>query len=152
MVFLGLSTPFFLSNDFTNYFKAIPNRLDAKSMASGKATEYALFDADTAKRFNHQRLDELFKNQLEANKGVRYAKCLTINLSTLCPYFSGPNSVKIATPLAELEPQNVKVDGAYVISYTNSRRSDLAAAVRVFTEALAKKNNIIPKIPYHVNF
>jgi homoaconitate hydratase len=123
-----------------------------KAWLRAKATEYALYDANTAKRFNHQRLDELFKNPLEADKGAKYAKYLTLNLSTLCPYVSGPNSVKVATPLAELEPQNIKVDRAYVISCTNSRRSDLAAAARVFKEAAAKNNNIIPKIPDHVNF
>ena len=123
-----------------------------KAWLRAKATEYALYDANAAKRFNHQRLDELFKNPLEADKGAKYAKYLTLNLSTLCPYVSGPNSVKVATPLAELEPQNIKVDRAYVISCTNSRRSDLAAAARVFKEAAAKNNNIIPKIPDHVNF
>lgn len=123
-----------------------------KAWLRAKATEYALYDANAAKRFNHQRLDELFKSPLEADKGAKYAKHLTLNLSTLCPYVSGPNSVKVATPLAELEPQNIKVDRAYVISCTNSRRSDLAAAARVFKEAAAKNNNIIPKIPDHVNF
>ncbi|KAI9768509.1 MAG: mitochondrial Homoaconitase [Geoglossum umbratile] len=123
-----------------------------KAWLRAKATEYALYDSNTAKRFNHQRLDELFKNPLEADKGAKYAKYLTLNLSTLCPYVSGPNSVKVATPLAELESQNIKVDRAYVISCTNSRRSDLAAAARVFKEAAKKNNNIIPKIPDHVNF
>ena len=123
-----------------------------KAWLRAKATEYALYDANAAKRFNHQRLDELFKSPLEADKGAKYAKHLALNLSTLCPYVSGPNSVKVATPLAELEPQNIKVDRAYVISCTNSRRSDFAAAARVFKEAAAKNNNIIPKIPDHVNF
>src|SRR5215470_12919043 len=63
-----------------------------KAWLRAKATEYALYDANTAKRFNHQRLDQLFKNPLEADKGAKYAKYLTLNLSTLCPYVSGPNS------------------------------------------------------------
>ena len=123
-----------------------------KAWLRAKATEYALYDTNTAKRFNHQRLDELFETPLEADEGARYVKHLTLNLSTLCPYIAGPNSVKIATPLAELEPQNIKVDKAYVISCTNSRRSDLAAAARVFKEAALKNNNIVPRIPDHVNF
>jgi len=55
--------------------------------------------------------------------------------STLSPYISGPNSVKIATPLSILEPQNIKLNKAYLISCTNSRASDLAAAAKVFKDA-----------------
>ena len=68
------------------------------------------------RRFTHQRIEELFANQLAADKGARYAKQLYLNLSTLSPYISGPNSVKIATPLDELAPQNIAVDKAYLVS------------------------------------
>ena len=68
----------------------------------------ALFDAkDSAQdRFSHARIDELIQNQLVADKGAAYAKSLYLNLSTLSPYVSGPNSVKVATPLKNLEAQD----------------------------------------------
>ncbi len=133
----------------TNSDRLFPIDSTLTAWLRAKATEYALYSSRTAKRFNHQRLDELFESRLEADEGARYSKYLTLDLSTLCPYVSGPNSVKVATPLAELESRNIRVDRAYIISCTNSRRSDFAAAARVFREAAA--GGVIPKIPSHVN-
>ncbi|KAI9673085.1 MAG: mitochondrial Homoaconitase [Trizodia sp. TS-e1964] len=86
-------------------------------------------------RFTHSRLEELISNPLSADRGAKYAKSLFLNLSTLSPYIAGPNSVKVATPLAELELQNVAIQKAYLVSCTNSRASDLAAAAKVFKDA-----------------
>lgn len=101
-----------------------------------EATTSALFDAkDGAQdRFSHARIDELIQNQLIADKGATYAKSLYLNLSTLSPYMSGPNSVKVATPLKNLEAQDIKINKAYLVSCTNSRASDFAAAAKVFKD------------------
>lgn len=78
-----------------------------------KATEAALFEnRSTRQRITHERVDGLFANRLSADPDAVYAKQLYINLSTLSPYVSGPNSVKIATPLHELAPQNIKINRA----------------------------------------
>jgi homoaconitate hydratase len=103
-----------------------------------KATTAALFDQGKDSKFTHSRIDELVQNKIEADKGVKYAKSLYLNLSTLSPYVSGPNSVKVATPLNTLESQNIKLDKAYLVSCTNSRASDLAAAAKVFKDASAE--------------
>lgn len=47
----------------------------------------------------------------------------------------GSNSVKISTPVSQLESQDIKISKAYLVSCTNSRASDLAAAAKVFREA-----------------
>ncbi|OJD28872.1 homoaconitase [Diplodia corticola] len=117
-----------------------------------KATEASMYESNRISRFNHERLDELFENAPVADPGATYAKKLYLDLSTLSPYVAGPNSVKVATPLAELQAQDIKVNRAYLVSCTNSRSSDIAAAARVFKEAAAKNNGEIPKIPEHVNF
>ena len=121
-----------------------------------KATEAAIFKnhelAKENRRFTHPRLEELFANQLVADKGASYAKQLYLNLSTLTPYVSGPNSVKIATPLEQLASQNIKVDRAYLVSCTNSRASDLAAAAKVFRDVAKKNRGGIPKIADDVDF
>ncbi len=88
-----------------------------------------------AARFTHERIDELLANQLRADPGAQYAKSLYLNLSTLSPYVSGPNSVKMATPLRDLEAQDIKVNKAYLVSCTNSRASDIAQAAKVFKGA-----------------
>lgn len=103
-------------------------------------------------RFTHPRIDELFQENLVADKGAKYAKQLYLDLNSLSPYVSGPNSVKVATPLVDLEAQNIKVDKAYLVSCTNSRASDLAAAAKVFKDAAEKSKGPIPKVAEGVNF
>lgn len=119
-----------------------------------KATTSALFDGSDAaeSRFSHARIDDLIKNQLVADKGATYAKSLYLNLSTLSPYVSGPNSVKIATPLRDLEAQNIKLNKAYLVSCTNSRASDLAAAAKVFKDASTSGTpaKIAPGVEFYI--
>ncbi|KAI9762854.1 MAG: mitochondrial Homoaconitase [Chaenotheca gracillima] len=123
-----------------------------------KATAAALLTSEESQsptngRFAHARLDELFANQLSADRGAKYAKFLHLDLSTLSPYVSGPNSVKVATPLVELEQQDIKINRAYLVSCTNSRASDLAAAAKVFKDAAKDApDGKIPKIANGVNF
>jgi homoaconitate hydratase len=135
-----------------------------------KATDAALYGTEVKdhhqQQFLHDRIDKLFtatgivgektghifKPALAADKGAVYAKQLFLDLSTLSPYVAGPNSVKIATPLNELESQDIKINKAYLVSCTNSRASDIAAAAKVFKDAAAKNNGQIPKIPENVNF
>ncbi|KAF2640716.1 homoaconitase mitochondrial precursor [Massarina eburnea CBS 473.64] len=137
-----------------------------------RATDAAMFGAQSEykdhhqQNFLHESIDKLFKATgivgkesghifqpaLAADKGATYAKELFLDLSTLSPYVSGPNSVKVATPLAELQAQDIKINKAYLVSCTNSRASDLAAAARVFKDAAAQNGGQIPKIPSNVNF
>jgi homoaconitate hydratase len=129
-----------------------------KGWLRSKATEASLFTSDsetaspTKSRYNHERLDELLQNPLAADKNASYAKEYYLDLSTLTPYVSGPNSVKVATPLSELEEQDIKVNKAYLVSCTNSRRSDIAAAAKVFKDAAKENGGKIPKIAPGVNF
>lgn len=113
----------------------------------GKASEAAMLDDRTTRqRITHERVDELFANPLTADEGAQYAKQLYLDLSTLSPYVSGPNSVKVATPLNELAPQNIKINRAYIVSCTNSRASDLAAAAQVIKDAAKANGGVIPKV------
>lgn len=129
-----------------------------KGWLKGKATTAAMGFADgpfktlAPQRFTHPLLEQLFDNPMTADKGAAYSKVLFLDLSTLSPYVSGPNSVKVATPLNELEAQDIKVDKAYLVSCTNSRASDIAAAARVFKEAAEKNGGTIPKIADGVKF
>ncbi|KAB5580114.1 homoaconitase [Coniochaeta sp. 2T2.1] len=119
-----------------------------------KATEAETYtDRTTRQRLTHEKIDQLYADPaaIRADPGAQYAKKLYLNLSSLSPQITGPNSVKITTPLAELAPQNIKVNKAYVVSCTNSRSSDLKAAAKVFQDAAkASDTNEIPKIAPHV--
>ncbi|CAK7266281.1 mitochondrial Homoaconitase [Sporothrix epigloea] len=102
-------------------------------------------------RFTHEAIDSLVENQLRADPGAKYTKSLYLNLSTLSPFVAGPNSVKIATPVKDLETQNIKVNRAYLVSCTNSRASDIAAAAQVFRNATVD-GQPTPRIAEGVNF
>ena len=112
-----------------------------------KATEAAMLeDRTTRERITHETVDKLFANPVTADPDAVYAKQLYLNLSTLSPYVSGPDTVKVATPLHELAPQKIKVDRAYIVSCTNSRASDIRAAARVFRDAAEANGGVVPKI------
>ncbi|KAI1778976.1 aconitase a/isopropylmalate dehydratase [Hypoxylon cercidicola] len=117
-----------------------------------RATLAAMFDGASKGRINHERIDELEENRLVADSGAKYAKELYLNLSTLSPFVAGPNSVKIATPIKNLEAQNIPLDKAYLVSCTNSRASDIAAAARVFREAAkdGKPAKIAPGVDFYI--
>lgn len=82
-------------------------------------------------RISADRLSSLLNAPLAADPGAQYASHLTLDLSTLVPHVSGPNSVKISTPLPKLAASPVKIQKAYLVSCTNSRASDLKAAADV---------------------
>ncbi|KAF8426029.1 hypothetical protein EV426DRAFT_594791 [Tirmania nivea] len=101
-------------------------------------------------RMNHKRIETFLadpSSQIAADPSATYAKHLVLDLSTLSPYVAGPNSVKVATPVAELEKKAIKINKAYLVSCTNSRASDIAAAADVFR---AKSSNPSAPIPSDV--
>ncbi|KAL1841895.1 hypothetical protein VTJ49DRAFT_6417 [Mycothermus thermophilus] len=120
-----------------------------QSWLRAKATTSAMLNRNNA-RFTHARIDELLREPLAADPGATYAKSLYLNLSTLSPFVAGPNSVKVATPVRDLEAQDIKINKAYLVSCTNSRASDIAAAAKVFRDAA--KDGVIPKIAEGVKF
>lgn len=124
-----------------------------QSWLRARATTAAMVtpEAGAGTRFTHRRIDELLQSPLSADPGATYAKSLYLNLSTLSPFVSGPNSVKVATPLKDLEARDIKLHKAYLVSCTNSRASDIAAGARVFREA-AGPDGAIPKVAPGVNF
>ncbi len=89
-------------------------------------------DADgngTHPRMNIKHIEELEKNIPEADKDAFYAKELTIDLSTIEPLVSGPNTVKTMTPVSGLN--NIKINKAYLVSCVNSRVDDIAEAASI---------------------
>lgn len=126
---------------FAAYDKTLEGWLRNKATDAVKSKGQA-----TQERINHKRIDELFANPPTGDSNAVFAKQLYLDLSTLSPYVSGPNSVKVATPLGELIPRNIKVDRAYILSCTNARSSDFAAAAKVFRNAAKANGGKIPRI------
>ena len=96
-------------------------------------------------RLNRRRLDALRATSLRSDPGAEYSSHLIFDLSTLVPHVSGPNSVKISTPLPELEESHIAIQKAYLVSCTNSRVSDIAAAA-----AVMKGHKVAPGVEFYI--
>ncbi len=82
-------------------------------------------------RINHKRIEALEHNIPQADKDAFYAKELTIDLSTIEPFISGPNTVKTFASVSELKEKNITINKAYLVSCVNSRVDDIAEAAAV---------------------
>ncbi|KAJ2006215.1 mitochondrial Homoaconitase [Coemansia sp. RSA 2322] len=72
-----------------------------------------------------------------ADADAVYAKTLWLDLASLTPHVAGPDSVKVAAPLAELESRRVRINKAYLLSCVNSRQKDIREAADVVRAAAA---------------
>ncbi|KAL2917063.1 mitochondrial Homoaconitase [Polyrhizophydium stewartii] len=102
----------------------------------------------------HPRLNDAAIARLEADAAsgrmapdpaAQYAKHLTLDLASVSPFVSGPNSVKTSRPVAELEPQRIRIHKAYLLSCVNSRLSDIAAAA-----AVLRGRSVAPGVEFYV--
>ncbi len=82
-------------------------------------------------RLNHKRIEELEHNIPQADADAFYAEELTIDLSTIEPFVSGPNTVKTYAAVSELREKNISINKAYLVSCVNSRVDDIAEAAAV---------------------
>jgi homoaconitate hydratase len=111
-----------------SWYEKLLRKLDFQKFKLGSSPS----PAASHPRLTAQRLDDLARNPLRADADAFYSKHLTLDLSTLSPHVSGPNSVKVSTPITELTERNIPINKAYLVSCTNSRASDLHAAASVF--------------------
>lgn len=96
-------------------------------------------------RVNEKTVSELEQNQLSSDQDAVYAKHLRIDLSSLSPSISGPNSVKVSNSLYDLVQQNIPINKAYLVSCTNSRLSDIKAAAEII-----KGRKVAPGVEFYV--
>jgi homoaconitate hydratase len=82
-------------------------------------------------RINSKRIEELEKNIPYADADAYYAKEIVIDLASIEPVVSGPNSVKVMSTVSELKEKKVKINKAYLVSCVNSRVDDLAEAASI---------------------
>lgn len=96
-------------------------------------------------RVNEATVKALKDQPVASDTDAVYAKHLVVDLSSLSPYVSGPNSVKVSTSLHDLANQNVPINKAYLVSCTNSRLSDIKAAADVI-----RGHKIAPGVEFYV--
>jgi len=71
------------------------------------------------------------RHELETDADAHFAREMTLDLSTVSPYVSGPNSVKVMASVRELQREKKKIDKAYLMSCVNARLEDISAAAEV---------------------
>ncbi len=96
-------------------------------------------------RLNPARVEQTFAAPLRADSDAHYATYLSLDLSTLVPHISGPNSVKVSNPLPALLDPPIRINKAYLVSCTNSRASDIAAAADV-----VRGRKIAPGVEFYI--
>ncbi len=93
--------------------------------------------AATGRRARHRR---------RASRAGRTSRCdrtptrstparIKLDLATVTPHVAGPDSVQVMTSLAEMEPQEIAIHKAYLVSCVNSRLEDIEAAAAVLRRA-----------------
>ena len=96
------------------------------------------------------RLSEDVLRKLEANPpapdpDAEYAARITLDLSTVAPHVSGPDTVQVMAPVAEMAQKKVAIQKAYLLSCVNSRLEDLASAAEVLS---GKK--VAPTVKFYI--
>ena len=95
-------------------------------------------------RFSEERIQQL--GELQADPDAFYAKELQLDLSTVQPHVSGPNSVKKITLLSRMREKKVKIDKAYLVSCVNSRVEDLAQAA-----SIVRGKKVAPGVEFYIS-
>jgi homoaconitate hydratase len=96
-------------------------------------------------RINHKKIEELEHNIPQSDADAFYAKELIIDLSTVEPFVSGPNTVKTYAAVSELTEKNIAINKAYLVSCVNSRVDDIAEAA-----AVIKGKKVNPNVKFYI--
>jgi homoaconitate hydratase len=126
-----------------DWYEDVLKELESRTFASPFAD--AIPPPPEHPRINRRRLNALRSTPLSSDPGVEYSSHLTLDLSTLVPHISGPNSVKISNPLPVIEEARIPIQKAYLVSCTNSRVSDIAAAA-----AVMKGNKVSEGVEFYI--
>jgi homoaconitate hydratase len=128
---------------------AMSDRLTIANMTTewGTLVGWFPFDAVTAAYLRERavrlremgiagRLDEAMIEGWEAapptpDPDAAYAAEIELDLGLVSPHVAGPDTVFVATPVQAIARERVKVNKAYLLSCTNARLDDLAAAAEV---------------------
>ncbi len=101
--------------------------------------------AQGVKRIRSEELAAWAVNPPAPDADADYAARIVLDLSEVTPHVSGPDTVQVMASLAEIEPQRVAIQKAYLVSCVNSRLEDLAAAA----QALAGKR-VAPTVKFYL--
>ncbi|KAI0067371.1 homoaconitase [Artomyces pyxidatus] len=125
------------------WYNTLRNKLELRTFSSAADSSIPVLPEHP--RINRRRLDAVRATPLTSDPDAEYSSHLVLDLSTLVPHVSGPNSVKVSTPLPELEAAKIPIQKAYLVSCTNSRVSDIAAAA-----AVLRGRKVAPGVEFYI--
>jgi len=96
-------------------------------------------------RFTEKQIDEWENNPPRPDKDAVYAAQIVLELSQITPHVSGPDTVQMMQPLAEIEKKKIAIQKAYLLSCVNSRVDDLQAAADVM-----KGKRVAPGVKFYL--
>ncbi|KZT73519.1 homoaconitase [Daedalea quercina L-15889] len=140
----ALAGVFPVDDALLEWYERVLRKLELRTFAS-PALAAAIPAPPEHPRINRHRLDEVRALRLASDPDAMYASHLVFDLSTLVPYVSGPNSVKVSNPLPALESEHIAINKAYLLSCTNARLSDISAAA-----AVMKGRKVAPGVEFYV--
>jgi homoaconitate hydratase len=101
---------------------------DAKTFAYLRKRAEILGDND---RLNEGMLSQLERERLVSDAGANFEAQIELDLESVVPYVSGPDTLQVTQSLAEIAPKKIAIHKAYLLSCVNSRVEDLEAAASV---------------------
>lgn len=96
-------------------------------------------------RISEEALRELEANPPAPNRDAEYAAKIKLDLATVTPHVSGPDTVQTMASVAEIAPKKVAIQRAYLVSCVNSRLEDLASAANVL-----QGKKVAPTVKFYV--
>jgi len=102
-------------------------------------------DSSALKRLNPERIKALSAETIRADFDAMYAAEIEIDLGTVTPHISGPNSVKTIIPLAHISEKQIPIQKAYLLSCVNARLEDLAEAAQV-----VRGQKVHPQVKFYI--
>jgi len=82
-------------------------------------------------RFSEQEIADWDANPPVPDLDAHYAAVIELDLGSVTPHVSGPDTVQTMHSVADLEREFIRVNKAYIVSCVNSRLEDLEAAAAV---------------------
>ncbi len=86
---------------------------------------------DSFGTYTRADVDRWWAERLASDADASYAAELELDLATVVPHVSGPNSVKTIASLPEIQQKQVKINKAWLMSCVNARYEDIAEAAGV---------------------
>jgi len=105
--------------------------VDERCVAFMRERQQWLRAHDAPNRITDADLQSWTDNPPASDAGAAYATVINLDLGQVTPHISGPHNLQTMTSLAEMHRRHLAIDKAYLVSCTNSRLSDLAAAAAV---------------------